>query len=434
MKRPLIVLTVLVFSIAFAAAQEGGSPPDLATATDVSAGPGADDDPVAVPEVTAKAMQYYRSGNWLWLLNRVLGIVLPAVILFTGLSARMRDGARVIGRNWYFTISVYFALYTLIVFVLLLPLSYYQEFVRPHAYDLSNQTLAKWFADSLKELFLNIMSGFMFLWIPYGLLRLSPKRWWFYAGLATIPVLLFIFLISPVWVDPLFHDYGPVKDKQLEAKVLALAERAGVEGTDVFEVDLSVDTKALTAWVAGFMNTKRIVLTDNLIDAMSDEEVLFVVGHETGHYVLGHVWQIVLFLAAVIMVGLWVVHRFSARLIERFRQRFGFDRLSDVASWPLILLLFNVTLIVVTPATMAFMRWNEHEADRFALEITRTNSAGARAFVKLQYTNLGNPRPGLLYKLWRSSHPTLAERIEFCNEYRPWETGKTLVYEDYFQR
>ncbi|MDX1388050.1 MAG: M48 family metallopeptidase [Acidobacteriota bacterium] len=431
MKRLLIALAVLLLPAAFAVAQDAESAPDARPA-DVTAHLDTADGPVAVPEITARAMSYYRSGNWLWAFKHLWALIVPAIILFTGLSARIRDGARAIGRNWYFTIGVYFALYTLIIFVIELPLAYYQGFARPHAYDLSNQTFGKWFGDSFKELFLNIAAGFMFLWILYGLLRLSPKRWWLYVGLALIPVLLFIYLISPVWVDPLFHDYGPLEDKELEAKVLALAERAGVEGTDVYEVDLSVDTKALSAWVTGFLNTKRIVLTDNIIAAMTDEEVLFVVGHETAHYVLGHMPRIVIFLAVVFMAALWVVHLFSAGLIQRFKHRFGFDQLSDVASLPLILLLFSLASFVITPATMAFVRWHEREADRFALEITQTNSAGARAFVKLQHTNLGNPRPGMLYKLWRSSHPTLAERIEFCNDYRPWETGEPLVYAEYF--
>jgi STE24 endopeptidase len=240
-------------------------------------------------------------------------------------------------------------------------------------------------------------------------------------------------LISPLLVDPLFHEYGPLEDKALEANVLRLAERAGVEGGDVHEVKLSVDTKSLAAWVTGFGDSKRVVLSDNIIDAMTEQELLFVVGHETGHYVLGHVPRSIAFLGAICMISLYVAHRLSGGLIARFKDRFGFDKLSDVASLPLILLLFNLALFVVTPAIMGYSRWQERQSDRFGLEITQTNAPAARAFVKLQHTNLGNPRPGLLYKLWRSSHPTLAERIEFCNEYRPWETGEPLVYADRFK-
>ncbi len=81
---------------------------------------------------------------------------------------------------------------------------------------------------------------------------------------------------------------------------------------------------------------------------------------------------------------------------------------------------------------LAYSRANEHEADRFGLELTQNNHAAANAFVKLQAENLGNPRPGLLFKLWRKAHPPLGERIDFCNTYRPWESGDPLVYGDRF--
>jgi len=105
-----------------------------------------------------------------------------------------------------------------------------------------------------------------------------------------------------------------------------------------------------------------------------------------------------------------------------------------VASLPLILLLAGVFSLIVTPVTMAYSRFQERQSDRFGLEITRDNRAAATAFVKLQTENLGNPRPGWLYKLWRSSHPPIGERIDFCNSYRPWETGEALTYERELKR
>ena len=90
-------------------------------------------------------------------------------------------------------------------------------------------------------------------------------------------------------------------------------------------------------------------------------------------------------------------------------------------------------MVLVTPVGLAYSRYQEHEADRFGLEITRRSRPAAMAFVKLQQENLGNPRPGLLYKLWRSSHPPIGERIDFCNSYRPWAKGSPLTYAEYFK-
>jgi len=387
---------------------------------------------VPVPEPDAKAMRYYRSGNVLWVVSTIWGFLVPALILFTGLSARLRSWARQLGRRWVPTFALYVAAFSVVGFVLDLPLAYYAEFVRPHAYGLSDQTAAKWWTDAFKGLGVGILGSALTLWIPYLLIRLSPRRWWLYSGLATVPVLALILLISPIWIEPLFNKFGPMKDKALETQILDLAGRAGISGARVFEVEKSVDTKTVNAYVVGLGRTKRIVLWDTLLAKLESRETLFVMGHEMGHYVLGHVLRMLALLSAVVLLGFAVVHLSASRLIERFRTRFGFDRLGDIASLPLLLLLVSVTTFVLTPLVLAFIRSNEHEADRFALEITRDNHACGTSFVKLQKENLANPRPGLLFQLWRSNHPPLGERIEFCNAYRPWQRGEPLRYGDRF--
>jgi len=392
-----------------------------------------DQGPVPVPEPGEKAVSYYTSGNALWVVNQLWVLLIPALFLFSGFSARIRDWARKLGRRWFFVIGIYLIIFSAVNFVIDFPLSYYQGFVREHAYGLSNQAFGKWFGDALKSLAVGMIMGFLFLWVPYLLLEKSPKRWWLYTGLLFVRFIAFVLLISPVWIDPLFNDFGPMKDKALEGKILALAQRAGIEGGRVYEVDKSVDTKALNAYVTGFMGTKRIVLWDTIIARLSPRELLVVMGHEMGHYSLGHVYKGILFFSALILVTLFLAHRTAGRLTGRFRDRFGFERLSDIASLPMLLLLMNLFTLAITPVALAFTRYQEHEADRFGLEITRDNRAAATAFVKLQEENLGVPRPGRLYKLWRASHPVIGERIDFCNEYRPWKSGQPLKYGHLFK-
>ena len=389
--------------------------------------------PVPVPEPSEQAIRYYRGGIGLWLFGIAWGIAVPAFFLFTRLSARIRDVARKIGRNWYFTIVVYDVIFTALTFVIDLPLSYYEGFAREHAYGLSEQTLGKWAGDSVKALILGCIVGALFLWIPYLLLKKSPRRWWLYTWLATIPFIVLMILVQPVWIDPIFNDFGPMKDKALEARILDLADRAGIEGGRVYEVDKSEDTKKLNAYVTGFMSTKRIVLWDTTIAKLTPDEVLFVMGHEMGHYVLGHIWKAILFISVLILAILYAAHRLSSSLIERFKHRWGFDSLSDIASLPLILLLVAVLSLAVAPAVNGFSRWQERQSDRFGLEITQNNAAAATAFVKLMTEGLGVPRPHPLVVIWRGTHPPLGERIDFCNTYRPWETGRPLRYGHHFK-
>jgi STE24 endopeptidase len=389
---------------------------------------------VPVPQASEKALSYYHSDNILWAVKTLWGFLIPTLFLFTGFSAKIRTWAETIGKRWFLIVAIYFILFTIITALFDLPLNYYSGFIRQHAYDLSNQTFGKWLGDTITKLLIRCIFSLFLVWISYLLLRKSPKRWWLYVGLGMVPCLFLTTLITPIWVEPLFNDFGPMKDKVLEAKVLALADRAGIEGSHVFEVNKSIDTKQLNAYVTGFFGTKRIVLWDNTIAKLNEGELLFILGHEMGHYVLGHIWKKIFFLSLLILISLFVADRVATVIIVKYKERFGFDRLSDIASLPLILLFYSVFgLFIIKPSVDWFSRYNEHQADQFGLEITRDNHNAAMAFVKLQMDNLYNPRPATWYKIMRSSHPILGDRIDYANSYKPWEHGEKGEFEEYFK-
>jgi Zn-dependent protease with chaperone function len=373
---------------------------------------------VAVPEPTEAALRYHAGNNWVWAADTLLGLLVPALLLFTGFSARLRALARRIARGrWLPTVAAYAVLIVVVTSLLWLPFTWYVGFVRQHAYGLSTQSAGQWLGDYSKGMLVGAVVAALVLWIPYRLLPASPRRWWLWTGIATLPLATLALLVGPIWIAPLFDRFGPMQDKALEARILALAERAGIEGGRVYEVDKSKDTRLVNAYVTGIGATKRIVLWDTLLDRLEPDEVVFVMGHEMGHYVLHHTVAIILGAALLATLSLYAVHRVAGTLIARYRGRFGFDDLADVASLPLLMLVGGIVSFVVTPGVLAWSRWQEHEADRFGLELTGNRHAAAMAFVRLQQENLGVPRPGLLYTLWRGSHPSLASRIEFANDF-----------------
>ena len=427
----LAILLAALTLVAGASSAEsaGGKTSDQTPAATVN-----ESQPVEVPPPSEQALEFHRSGNVLWVFDQVWSMLLLIVLLVTGLSARLRDWSQRIGRRWFFTIAVYFVLFNLITSIVDLPRVYYEDFVRLHAYGLSNQTFQKWLTDNVTTLAVASVIGPLVVWVPYLLLRKSPTRWWLFTALALVPFIVVGNLIAPIWIAPLFNRFEPMTDRVLEARILALADRAGIEGSDVFEVNKSVDTKVLNAYVAGVFGTKRIVLWDTTIKRMNERELLFVMGHEMGHYALGHVWQMIVLSVLTMMLLFYAAYRTAGAVLARCSGRFGFSSLSDIASLPLILLLTSLGGLVIAPAQNAFTRYVEHEADRFGLEITQTNHSAASAFVKLQTDALGVTRPGLLYTLWRQSHPPLGARIDFANQYHPWRDGQPLVYGDRFKR
>lgn len=419
-------LLLFWFVVQLPATAAGASPETTRSAT------AADASRVEVPQPSDKALQFYRSGNVLWLLRLGWRIAVPAAILFSGLSARIRDFSRRLWDNWLAVTVIYYVLFSLVWVAADLPLDFYVGYVRSHAYGLSVQSLARWVKVSATNTAISLGVGSLLIWIPFLLLRRCPQRWWIYTGLLALPVLLLMMLIEPIWIAPLYNDFGAMNDAELERRIVALADRAGIAGSRVFEVNKSVDTTAINAYVVGFMHSKRIVLWDTLIARLTPDELLVVMAHEMGHYVLNHVARGLALGWLLIVVTLFVLHRTAGAAVRRFQSRWGVSGVSDIASLPLLYVLISLFLLVVTPIELAVSRYAEHEADRFALELTRDNRAAATAFVKLQTDNLSIPRPGWLFKLWRSSHPSIGDRIDFCNDYRPWSANQPLRYEHLF--
>jgi Zn-dependent protease with chaperone function len=359
-------------------------------------------------------------------LEPIYGLIVSLLILFTGLSARFRDIAHRAGRSGYVRALVYFALFSLTAFVLSFPLTWLHSFALEHQYQLSNQTFGAWFADELKGLGL----GLVFLGVvpivalSYWAIAKSPRRWWLWLAIGSLPVIVMGTLLGPLVFEPAFNKFTPLKDKALEQKILDLAQKSGIPGRKVLEANKSAQTKKFNAYVSGFGASQRIVLWDTTLKGMKEDEILFVMGHEMGHYVLGHIWKGILLSVVVSAVFFYLSYLFTGWAIARFGGRWGFTELSDLASMPLIVATIGVISFVAQPITNSFTRAIEHEADTFGLEVTQLNDAGARAFIKLGSQNKSNPEPNPLVKAFMYTHPPLIERIRYALEYHPWEEGK----------
>lgn len=370
--------------------------------------------PFAVPAPTPEASRYYWSGNLLWLVNVAWALAVPFAFLAFGWASSMRDLAAKWAKHWLPTVLLVFVGYSLAGWLLDLPLRIYGGFVRLHAYGLSNQTFGAWLGDSVKALGVSLVIGAVVFGTLYTLLRLSPRRWWLWAGGLTLPFLVFTVLVSPIWIAPLFDNFGPMQDKALEAKILTLADEVGVEAHRVFEVDKSEDTSRVNAYVTGIAGTHRIVLWDTLLAALDDDEVLMVMAHELGHYALGHVWMGILLGWFGSIVALFLTDRLGRELLRRFGDRWGVRGLADPASLPLVILLLTTLTLAGSPFALGFSRHQERTSDRFAMDLVQDPEACAGAFHKLLVENLSYPWPGPVYATLRASHPSIGERIESC--------------------
>lgn len=349
----------------------------------------------------------------------VVEVLVFGVLLFTGISARFRTLAVTVVKQKFFALWLYWALFTLAVYLLSFPFHFYRGFLVEDQYGFMNQSFVEWLTDDGKSVAITILFGIIPVAILYWLLG-KFKSWWFMFCLAAIPLMILSVILVPVYISPLFNEFKPLQDKQLRAELLSLAEEAGIEGSDVFQVDASRQSTKINAYVTGLFNTKRIVLYDNLLNNFSNEEILFVMGHEMAHYVKHHVWQGVALALVLILIVLWLASRWLPVLIMKNARRFRFTSLADMASLPLIALFVTVVDFVSQPVSNGFSRHMEHQADVFAMEITQVSGESASiAFDKLSVFNLSDPNPHPVLEWWFYSHPSLKKRMEYVKSVRP---------------
>jgi Zn-dependent protease with chaperone function len=295
---------------------------------------------------------------------------------------------------------------------LLFPLALYSSFILPHQFGLSNQSAAGWALDRLKQAAIGAAVGPLVVALLYWSIRKSPRRWWLGFWLASIPLAVAAVLLVPLVIEPLFNRFGPLRNESLRASILTLAQRAGIERSRVYEVDASKRTKAVNAYVTGLGGSARIVMWDTLLERLDEEEVLFVMAHEIGHYAERHV-PIGLSLGIFGTLGVLLLSDGAARrLIKEHGGQWGVRGLDDLASLPVLMLIVSLINFFGSPVESAISRTMESRADQFALRLTRDPEAGVASFVKLSELNLSLPSPPPLVELWMFSHPPLQKRID----------------------
>jgi Zn-dependent protease with chaperone function len=375
---------------------------------------------------TPENRAYTRTKTMLRIVRPLASIGLALLFLFSGLAAVLRDIAHGLGHRRYPRLLVFVILYALTMALFELPLSWFDTFALEHQYGLSNQSLGAWLGDEGKSLLVEVVTfGVVpILWLVYSAIARSPRRWWLWLATGAIPLVFAGTLLQPLVVDPLFNTFKPLENRQLEGRILALAERAGIPARRVYQVDKSAQTKKINAYVSGFGASQRIVLWDNTLNAMRDDEILFVMGHEIGHYRLGHIWKGIAFSCVLGFVLLFLAQQLCTFALRRFGGRWGVHGMDDVASLPLLLAVIGVLAFAAQPLVNGYSRQVESEADVFGLEITRDNDAGARAFLALARENRSDPEPAPWVKFLLYTHPPGLERVQLALTYRPWERGE----------
>ena len=274
-------------------------------------------------EARARSDSYFEGGYILLFVNAFYAVLVSAILLWLHISARIRNIARGITRSRFWQVPIYVLLYMPLATAMAFPLTVYENYLREHAYGLSNQTFVQWLGDFGKDFALTIVILTVGLTVIYAVIRAARRTWWIWGTLVAVGFLAFGTLVGPVFIAPLFNHYQPLQEGPLKARILSLARAEGIPARNVYEFDASRQTNRISANVSGLFGTTRISLNDNLINRCTPDEVIAVFGHEMGHYVLNHAAILITWFGLLLLVGFAFVDWGFRRPGERVRRKLG---------------------------------------------------------------------------------------------------------------
>jgi STE24 endopeptidase len=388
------------------------------------------------PEKLNKAIEYANARNKLHFLAVAWSLAVLGGLLAARVAPKFRDWAERVSRRRVAQAFVFGAMLTLAIDVLTLPLSLYGQHLS-RKYEQSIQGWGSWFWDWTKSELIGFVITGLLLWILYSVIRCSPRRWWFYFWLASIPLILLMMFITPVLIEPMFNRFEPLAAKQpaLVAEVEKVVARGGLEipRERMFEMNASEKLNALNAYVTGIGSSKRVVVWDTTIRKMTTPQTLFVFGHEMGHYVLGHIWNGIAMACLGSLLFLALCYHAMHWALARWGARWQIRGVEDWASAPLLVLALTLFSFFSEPVVSAFSRWQEHNADIYGLEVIHgivpdAPQAAAVAFQILGEVGLSDPNPSPFIEFWLYDHPPVAERLRFAAGYDPWKHGERRKY------
>ena len=374
------------------------------------------------PEEKARSDAYFEGGYWLQLWGFLYGLGVAWVFLGTGLSAKMRDLAERVTRRGPLRTALYAVQYTVVATLLGFPLAVYQGFLREHQYGLATQTFPEWMRDQGVGLVVGLILAALALPVFYGVIRKAPRTWWLWGTVVGVIFLAFTVLVAPVYIDPLFNTYEPLADPEVREPILSLARANGVPAEEVWQFDASRQTTRISANVSGFLGTMRIRLNDNLLERCTLPEIEAVMAHEIGHYVLNHIYELLISFGLVLAGGFAFVHFGFGRALRRWGGRWGVRDVGDVAGLPLLGALLAVYFLAMTPVVNTIIRVNEAEADLFGLNAARQPDGFATVALKLaEYRKL---EPGPIEEWIFYDHPSGRSRIRMAMEWKAEHLGE----------
>jgi STE24 endopeptidase len=361
------------------------------------------------PEKQKRAKQLARINRRLMMVDLAISALYFVAWLAFGWSEAVKNWLMGFARNDWLLVFLYVLIIGSILFVINLPLSFYQGYTLPHRFDLSTQSIGGWITDQVKSILLGGILGMIVLEIIYAILRAFPSLWWLWVAGVLLVFNVILANLAPTLLMPLFNKFVPLGEEhaELAERLLQLARRSGTYVRGVFKFDMSRRTKQANAGLTGLGNTRRIIIGDTLLNEFTPDEIETVMAHELGHQVNKDIPLGIVFSTLTTLVGLYLASlglSYGVSVLD-------FTSSADIAAFPILLIVLGLYGLVTMPVENGFSRWRERRADEYALSLTHNGAAYASALRRLANQNLADAEPEAWVEWLLYSHPALGKRI-----------------------
>ena len=362
------------------------------------------------PEAHARATAYTQGGHWLLLWNCVASVLAAVLIFKSGLLQRVRGGVERTRSRPNLAVLACTLAFIVADWFVELPWSIYAQWWRERSYDLTHQSFAGWLGDNVMATAISALFAGLLAMGVYALIRRQPRSWWAWSGAVSIVAIIFLVVIAPVAIEPLFNHYTPAPPGPTRDAVVALAERTGVPSDKIFIFNGSEQSDRYTANVSGLFGSARVAMSDTMFAQHADlAEVRGVVGHEMGHYVHGHIFWSALGMSLLAVAGFFLADRLFLWAASRLASGEQHPVVADPAALPVLIVILSVLGLLATPLTNTLTRLEESDADRFSLANAHEPDGLSKALVKTIAYRASSPsaiEEAIFY-----DHPSVQRRV-----------------------
>lgn len=299
---------------------------------------------------------------------------------------------------------VYFLSFLVIYIFISILFNFYTEMVLDKRFGFSKMTLRLFFLDSIKALLLTFFLGGiltmgMVFFIDY------TSLWWLWAFIFMFFISVLINAIYPTVIAPIFNRFTPLRDENLKAHINELLKSVGFESSGIFVMDASKRDGRLNAYFGGLSKSKRVILFDTLLEKVSTDGLLAILGHELGHFKHHDIVKNLFLNAIVLFVIFFLAGVGCSWILNLIGIAYGGGEILAC-----IVLFSPIVLFWLKPILGVFSRRAEYRADEFGASLS-SKPILANALIRIINENRSFPYAHTLYTIFYHTHPPLMDRL-----------------------